>query len=78
MTDVVEQAGNAAATGGGSNLGKGAWDCDTNKEIPPIKEARARARARLRAARRGACLRSRCAHGGAACGGASRARRGPS
>eukprot|EP00798_Chlamydomonas_sp_ICE-L_P021027 gene21027-27896_t len=25
--------------GEGVSLGKGAWDCDTNKEIPPEKEA---------------------------------------
>ena len=25
--------------GGGVSLGKGAWDCDTNTEIPPEKEA---------------------------------------
>ncbi|KAL4432226.1 hypothetical protein ABPG77_005988 [Micractinium sp. CCAP 211/92] len=27
------------AGGGGISLGKGAWDCDTNTEIPPEKEA---------------------------------------
>jgi hypothetical protein len=29
----------AASGGGGVSLGKGAWDCDTNTEIPPEKEA---------------------------------------
>lgn len=29
----------AAGGGGGVSLGKGAWDCDTNSEIPPEKEA---------------------------------------
>ena len=31
----------AAASAGGNSAGKGAWDCDTNREIPPNKEARA-------------------------------------
>jgi hypothetical protein len=31
--------GEEAGGGGGVSLGKGAWDCDTNTEIPPEKEA---------------------------------------
>ena len=55
MTDAVEQGVIAAASAGGNSAGKGAWDCDNNKEIPPNKEARAQA---LRAQPRGAmwCL----------------------
>ena len=30
----------AEGGGGGVSLGKGAWDCDTNTEIPPEKEVR--------------------------------------
>lgn len=30
----------AVEAGGGVSLGKGAWDCDTNTEIPPEKEVR--------------------------------------
>eukprot|EP00887_Chlorella_sp_A99_P005694 scaffold1.g5694.t1 len=33
-----EDAGGGGG-GGGVSLGKGAWDCDTNTEIPPEKEA---------------------------------------
>ena len=36
--DVVAQE--TAATGGGVSLGKGAWDCDRNVEIPPEAEVR--------------------------------------
>ena len=43
MADAVEQGVIAAASAGGNSAGKGAWDCDTNKEIPPNKEARAQA-----------------------------------
>lgn len=32
---LVESGG---AGGGGISLGKGAWDCDNNCEIPPEKE----------------------------------------
>lgn len=41
-TDVVaKQTPDAVAAGGGggAGLGKGAWDCDKNEEIPPEKEA---------------------------------------
>jgi hypothetical protein len=31
--------GEEGGGGGGVSLGKGAWDCDTNTEIPPEKEA---------------------------------------
>lgn len=31
-------AGEEGGGGGGVSLGKGAWDCDTNSEIPPEKE----------------------------------------
>jgi len=31
---VVSETGKAGAV----SLGKGAWDCDANKEIPPEKE----------------------------------------
>ncbi len=56
MSDAKELgiAPATAGTGGGAavSLGKGAWDCDANREIPPEKEARPpRARpARARAA----------------------------
>ena len=36
--DVVAQE--TAVTGGGVSLGKGAWDCDRNVEIPPEAEVR--------------------------------------
>ena len=45
MTEVqkqqqIEVAGGQQQDGGASvSLGKGAWDCDTNSEIPPEKEA---------------------------------------
>jgi hypothetical protein len=31
--------GEGEGGGGGASLGKGAWDCDANKEIPPEREA---------------------------------------
>lgn len=34
------EAATAESGGGGVSLGKGAWDCDTNTEIPPEKEVR--------------------------------------
>ena len=57
MAEITEQRDSAAATGGGT-LGKGAWDCDTNTEIPPTKEARQRGA-------RGAPSRRKRAAGGA-------------
>jgi hypothetical protein len=36
---VVASTGGEDTAGGGVSLGKGAWDCDTNTEIPPEKEA---------------------------------------
>ena len=36
---LAEAAGEAAAQGGVS-LGKGAWDCDRKREIPPEKEVK--------------------------------------
>lgn len=35
----IVAAGEDGGAGGGVSLGKGAWDCDTNSEIPPEKEA---------------------------------------
>lgn len=35
-----EQDAAAAQQGSGPSLGKGAWDCDLNCEIPPEKEVR--------------------------------------
>ncbi len=34
-------ATDTAGGGGGISLGKGAWDCDRNVEIPPEAEVRA-------------------------------------
>jgi hypothetical protein len=61
MSDAKELgiAPATAGTGGGAavSLGKGAWDCDANREIPPEKEARPPARTpRTRARRRVARL----------------------
>ncbi|KAK9807613.1 hypothetical protein WJX72_004150 [[Myrmecia] bisecta] len=37
---IVEAPDAATPSGGGGvSLGKGAWDCDANREIPPEKEA---------------------------------------
>lgn len=38
-TKSIVAAGEEGGAGGGVSLGKGAWDCDTNSEIPPEKEA---------------------------------------
>ncbi len=41
----ITPASAGTGTGGSVSLGKGAWDCDANREIPPEKEARPPARA---------------------------------
>ena len=43
MTDAKELGITPASAGTGTgavSLGKGAWDCDANREIPPDKEVR--------------------------------------
>ena len=37
--EIVKSSDNAAASAAPVSLGKGAWDCDNNCEIPPDKEA---------------------------------------
>lgn len=37
--DIVPSGQQQQDAGGAVSLGKGAWDCDTNSEIPPEKEA---------------------------------------
>ena len=38
INDVVVTDTTAGGSGGGVSLGKGAWDCDNNVEIPPEAE----------------------------------------
>lgn len=56
-----DAAGLLGATSGVS-LGKGAWDCDNNCEIPPEKEVRVVYIACLLLLVQGSCSLSACVH----------------
>ena len=51
MSDAKELGITPASAGTGTgavSLGKGAWDCDANREIPPDKEVRCLGHSRTR------------------------------
>ena len=37
---LLQQSASASAQSGATSMGKGAWDCDARKAIPPEKEVR--------------------------------------